>query len=601
MGKQNNKSLKYGQKTKKDKAVAVACIVFAVLIVAVFAVTAMNEGGLFIRMTKNVSGETITVDGAMMSFFMNDSIVNFYNNYYVYVAYGLISLDLTQDLRSQTISASDASYTGATSGMTWYDYFLGTVKDEVTYYVTLAEAAKNVKDKDLSLDKEDYAAIDDIIKNIDKSLKENGVSYSDWYGKGVNKKDVRKCYELIYLATNFAEYMQEKYELELDEDNENKIVNEYVEDHKEDFYTAEVLKYVISVAANKYDTEALYDAAVVQAKDAASKISGAASIEEFFSLIEEYESELKAETETKEETTEGTETDTDEATTEAETTEGTTKEETSEPTLEEKVEDNKVVIEYETGSDLGDWLFGSEDNSAAEEGDCSYFVETETKEETTKKTKDVEEAAEDKGTTNSGSSTSTKKTYEVTNVTIYYVVSPSSINTNKTHDLGYIVSSDKKALETFVSKLNEAVKNGKLTKEKFVEIAEAVKADLPSDTATFEYNSGEKQPEGLFNEKYDAMNDWLEDDARKDGDISDILTIKVDSKTTNYALLFFESHNVETWYAAAYAGVVSEKFDDWYEAEKKANPLTVNTDALEKINTIRFYNAGGTGHEGHDH
>ena len=80
MGKQNNKSLKYGQKTKKDKAVAVACIVFAVLIVAVFAVTAMNEGGLFIRMTKNVSGETITVDGAMMSFFMNDSIVNFYNS-----------------------------------------------------------------------------------------------------------------------------------------------------------------------------------------------------------------------------------------------------------------------------------------------------------------------------------------------------------------------------------------------------------------------------------------------------------------------------------------------------------------------------------------
>ena len=226
MGKQNNKSLKYGQKTKKDKAVAVACIVFAVLIVAVFAVTAMNEGGLFIRMTKNVSGETITVDGAMMSFFMNDSIVNFYNNYYVYVAYGLISLDLTQDLRSQTISASDASYTGATSGMTWYDYFLGTVKDEVTYYVTLAEAAKNVKDKDLSLDKEDLAAIDDIIKDIDKSLKENGVSYSDWYGKGVNKKDVRKCYELIYLATNFAEYMQEKYELELDEDTENKIVHE---------------------------------------------------------------------------------------------------------------------------------------------------------------------------------------------------------------------------------------------------------------------------------------------------------------------------------------------------------------------------------------
>jgi len=132
----NNKNPKYGQKTKKDKAVAIACIVFVVLIVAVFAVTAMNETGLFIRMTKNVSGATIDVDGAMMSFFMNDSIVNFYNNYYAYMMYGLISLDLTKDLSAQTVSATDAYYTGATSGVTWYDYFLSSVKSEVTYYVT---------------------------------------------------------------------------------------------------------------------------------------------------------------------------------------------------------------------------------------------------------------------------------------------------------------------------------------------------------------------------------------------------------------------------------------------------------------------------------
>ena len=586
----NNKNPKYGQKTKKDKAVAIACIVFVVLIVAVFAVTAMNETGLFIRMTKNVSGATIDVDGAMMSFFMNDSIVNFYNNYAAYMMYGLISLDLTKDLSAQTVSATDAYYTGATSGVTWYDYFLSTVKSEVTYYVTLAEAAKNVKDKDLSLTKEDYAEIDGIIKDITASLKENGASYSDWYGKGVTKKDVRKCYELIYLATNFAEYMQEKYELELDEDTDNKIVNKYVEDHKEDFYTAEVLKYVISVAGNKYETDALYDAAVLKAKDAAAKISGATGIEEFFSLIEEYESEL-AETET-EETTEGTGETTTEDTTEDVTTEGTTKEETSEPTLEEKVEDNKVVIEYESGNDLGDWLFGSEDNSAAEEGDCSYFVETETKEETTKKTKEVEETTEGatSGSSSSSSTSTAKKTYEVTNVTIYYVLSPSSINTDKTHDFGYIVSSDKKSLETFVQKLNEAIKSGKMSKEKFVEIAEALKGELSSDITTFEYNSGEKQAEGVFKDTYKAMNEWLEDDARKDGDISDILTIEVDSKTTNYAVLFFEGHNDATWYVSAYAGVVSEKFDEWYEAELKAKPLTFNTDALEKINTIRFYN-----------
>jgi hypothetical protein len=166
MGKTNKSPNKYGQKSRKDKAVATACLVFVILIVAVFAVTAMNEGGLFIRMTKNMSGETITVDGAMMSFFMNDSIVNFYNQYYIYMYYGMISLDLTKDLHNQTLNANDASYVGSTKGITWYDYFLGNVKSEVTYYVTLAEAAKKVKDKDLSLTKDDYAEIDATIKDI---------------------------------------------------------------------------------------------------------------------------------------------------------------------------------------------------------------------------------------------------------------------------------------------------------------------------------------------------------------------------------------------------------------------------------------------------
>jgi len=348
MGKQNKKGPKnYGQKSKMDKAVAIACIVFAVLIVLVFAVTAINESGLIIRLTDNISGKTIEVNGAMMSFFMNDAIVNFYNQYGVYIYAGYVSLDLSGDLHSQTITAKDEQYTGATAGMTWYDYFLSNVKSEVTYYVTLAEAAKNVKDKDLKLTEEDYDAIDDIIKSIDASLKESGGSYSNLYGKGVNKKDIRKCYEIIYLATNFAEYMQEKFELELKADTKNEAVNKYVEENKKNFYSAEVLKYVISVAGNKYDTEALYDAAVVKAKDAASIISAATSIEEFFSLVEQYEAEL-AETETTEETKgeETTEETTDEATTEGDTTEGTTKEETSEPSIEDKVKDNKVVIEY---------------------------------------------------------------------------------------------------------------------------------------------------------------------------------------------------------------------------------------------------------------
>lgn len=599
MGKTNKSPNKYGQKSRKDKAVATACLVFVILIVAVFAVTAMNEGGLFIRMTKNVSGETITVDGAMMSFFMNDSIVNFYNQYYIYMYYGMISLDLTKDLHTQTLNANDASYVGSTKGITWYDYFLGNVKSEVTYYVTLAEAAKRVKDKDLSLTKEDYAEIDATIKDISASLKENGASYSDWYGKGVTKKDIRKCYELIYLATNFAEYMQEKYELELEENDEK--VFKFPEDHKEDFYTADVLSYTISVAENKYPTQAKYDAAIKDAKDAAVIMAAASSIEEFFELIDKYEIALK------------------EAAGEDETTEETTKENetTFEPTLEDKIEENKTTIEYETGSELGDWLFGNEENSAAEEGDADYFVETETAKETSTTAKEEltteatettagettagettvdgetsadEETSGEEETTASSSSAS-KGTYEITKVTVYYVLSPSGLDKELTHDFAYIVCNKKETLQSFL----DSFKAGEMNSEKFVEAAQKLKDSIytedykPASTDIFEFNSGEKQAANTFNDKYKVLNKWIEDANRKDGELSEIIEIKVDDKTTHYGVLFFEAHNQETWYVAAFNGVISEQFDAWYEDECKENPLVFNEDALDDISTIRFF------------
>ena len=593
MGKTNKSPNKYGQKNGKDKAVATACLVLVILIVAIFAITAMNEGGLFIRATKNISGETITVDGAMMSFFMNDSIVNFYNNYYIYMYYGMISLDLTKDLHAQTVNATDASYIGATKGVTWYDYFLSNVKSEVTYYVTLAEAAKKVKDKDLTLTKEDYAEIDGIIKDITASLKENGASYSDWYGKGVTKKDIRKCYELIYLATNFAEYMQEKYKLELEADDSK--VNKFPEDHKEDFYSADVLSYTISVAENKYPSQAKYDAAIKAAKDSAAIIAAATSIEEFFALIDQYEIDLKGDA-NEEETSEET------------TKEGET---TFEPTLEDKIEENKTTIEYETGSELGDWLFGSEDNSAAEEGDADYFVETETAKETTSVKKEVtteatettvgettvsdttagEETSGEEETTASSSSSTSNSTYEITKVTVYYVLSPSGLDKELTHDFAYFVCNKKETLQSFL----DSFKAGEMTKEAFVEVAQKLKDSIytddytPASTDIFEFNSGEKQAASTFNDKYKVMNEWIEDENRKDGDLSEIIEIKVDDKTTHYGVLFFEAHNQETWYVSAFNGVISEQFDAWYEEELKNNPLTINTDALNDISTIRFF------------
>ena len=134
-----------------------------------------------------------------------------------------------------------------------------------------------------------------------------------------------------------------------------------------------------------------------------------------------------------------------------------------------------------------------------------------------------------------------------------------------------------------------------MNNDKFVEVAQELKESIytedykPADTDIFEFNGGEKQVANAFNTKYKVLNEWVEDDARKDGDLSDIIEIKVDDKTTHYGVLFFQSHNVETWYSAAYSGVISEQFDAWYEDECKENPLVFNEDALNDITTIRFF------------
>ena len=68
------------KKSKTDQVVAIVCVVFAVLIAASLLATALSDAGVFLRVTEAASGETIAVDAAMMTFFMNNTIMNFYND-----------------------------------------------------------------------------------------------------------------------------------------------------------------------------------------------------------------------------------------------------------------------------------------------------------------------------------------------------------------------------------------------------------------------------------------------------------------------------------------------------------------------------------------
>ena len=95
-------------KKRIDKIVAITCIVFALLIVAVLVLNVLSETGVFIRATDTISQGDIVVDAAMMTFFVNDHVTNWYNNYYAYIMYGLIKLDMNKDFKAQKLTANDA-------------------------------------------------------------------------------------------------------------------------------------------------------------------------------------------------------------------------------------------------------------------------------------------------------------------------------------------------------------------------------------------------------------------------------------------------------------------------------------------------------------
>ena len=63
------------------------------------------------------------------------------------------------------------------------------------------------------------------------------------------------------------------------------------------------------------------------------------------------------------------------------------------------------------------------------------------------------------------------------------------------------------------------------------------------------------------------------------------ITITNSDKTTTtyYAVVLFENHDVEAWYADAFAATTSKMIDDWYKAELDKKLITFNWDAIDDI------------------
>ncbi len=562
-------------KKRSDRAIAAACAVFALLIVAVLVLNVLTETGVFLRAETAVAQDSVEVSSAMMSFFYNDYLLNWYNNYYQYLGY--FSVNFGYDLKTQTYGKGLETYFCGEYDGTWYDYFLDQVTEEVDMYVTYAVAAKNAG---ITLSDEDTAEINETVKGIKESLKSSGASFADWYGRGVNESDVRNCYELIYLAANFND--AKKAELEAAIDADDSPLYTYIEENKGDFYSADVLSYKISLAEKNFAKEEAYDLAVKLAKDSADKIAGAKTPAEFVSLVQEYEATTEATTTTATTTT-GTETGTQ---TETETL-------SPEEQLEEDIEGLKSTINYETDDELGKWLFGYEGdeskseapNEAAKEGDVKVIEVTGTETVTNTATTTTETSTSEESTT---APSNTKKTYTVT---VYYVVKASSLDKTFTKDMAYLLADNKAELEAFITTFNASTEKNievfvDLASKQYDKIHEGHDhSDSSAKEPVFSYSSAEKATDNYFSTEYAKLNEWLDTGSRTDNTLSEIIEITID-KTTYYAVVYFQNYEQEAWYVNGYNGVVAKQFDDWYQAELAKKLITHNDKALSGIPTI---------------
>ena len=602
MGKQKTMA----KKSKFDKFIAIAVIALAVIIVLTLAASVMSEMGLFLRVQTAASAGEVSVDGAMMSFYLNDYIMNWYNSYGTYASYGYISIDITSDLRKQQFAPKgsyDSMFLGAFEG-TWYDYFMSSVKPTVERTVIYAN---NAKKNNLSLDNEDWAEINEILESIDTNLNSLGISYSDWYGNGVTKSVVRRCYELSYLAAKYEEKMIADYE-DLADNSPDDIV-EYRENNKSDFYTADCLTYTIS-KTSKGMTDEEFDSWKAAAKEYANGIAAAKSPEEFVSLVEKYEAESKEKETTATTGTTATTSATESESTETESTEAWDKYET------------EIKYETETGSDadnrLNDFLFGKEETDTdgnvvetvkpaekyegtiiEEEGTVTEKATTSSSTTAATESSETESESSSESESASGTTTSGVNTYESYKVTVYFVMDPMHYDTELTHNFSYLISNDKDAITKFIENFNA---NETKDVDAFIEIAGKMYDDIHaseehehSDDEVFSYNTIEKSAAGAFTDNYKKLDQWIEDANRQDNTLSDIIEIKITStdSTTNkvttkiqYGVLFFQDHAGETWYESAKSGLVGEWVNEWYEKEQKENGVKF-TDAINQIDTAK--------------
>ncbi len=262
------------KKEKMQTVLITVCVVLvAALVIGLAVYNRMVETGALLRGQVAAESENFEVTGTMMAYFYNMN----YQSYYPYLSY--LGADTTKSLKAQTSLYG----TG-----TWFDYFVDMTKSYVSEVLALCEGAKA---EGMKLESEDYDAIDAGIVELEATAKASGMNVNQYLaastGNPITTKDVKKCSELVALATKYSAH----YTSSLTYTDEQKQA--YYEEHKADFDGVDYLSFTVNAAdftEKAEDGTATSDAATdsANAKAAAEKLAAAKSADEFKTLVRDY-------------------------------------------------------------------------------------------------------------------------------------------------------------------------------------------------------------------------------------------------------------------------------------------------------------------------
>ena len=464
------------------------------------------------------------IDSKMMSYFFNKYLARWFTTYGMYV--GSFGLDVNKDLDEQWIDGGSSSVTmflGGFSG-TWMEYFYYETVEEVQLYLIWADYAESCG---ISLDDEDLIDIEKCINEEYEKMEKTGTKIKDWYGKGVDEDVIRRCLELQYLAAKGSDYYTNNVENSISYSE----LEHWAEYNREEVLVADCLSYTITVSSQNVDF-ADYQDLCVEARNVANDISQAGSVDEFKRMASAASNMGYA--------------------------------------FDTPSDVVKETLSYGDESEVSEWIF----NYGASNGETRIF----------------ENYA---NSDNKDDEKDEYSSYEKFEITVYFVAKAPYYDERLAHSVAYAVMSNEEVVRAI---RDEVISLGVTDGVEFMSIANRYANEYSNDTQGAvgilttvkpdEYLYVENMEAGYFADDYKALNEWVEDDGRRPGDVSDV--IKFENKLSfvsgtngsfsisgsfaqsgdKYAVALFVGHGEETWKAKAreqiVAGRLSDAYDEFY-------------------------------------